>query len=268
MYLQRITLSVKNLMKTACRIDVLHLKLISPDQFKMIVEIDKLVGENHTSLINYLNVHGYNLACEEPKFCNILNSSDIVFCDGFGIKIGAWLLGKKIGPRMTPPDWIDELFELCEGRGYSLYFLGDTKEVVLSFAETVKRKYPDLKIVGFHDGFFTKDRELSLQVMEEVRRLEPDIILTGMGMPLQEKWAWEAKQHLNKGVIIATGALFRWYSGYERRAPRWITDCGLEWATRLVKSPVKHFRRYVIGLPLFFFRIFRQRFGGKQINSN
>lgn len=248
--------------------DFLGIRIDSIDHKGLLPEISKAVASESTIIINYLNVKGFNVAFQDLEFRKILNFSDYVFCDGVGIKLGAWILGKKIGPRMTPPDWIDELFELCEGRGYSLYFLGDTKEVVLSFAETVKRKYPDLKIVGFHDGFFTKDRELSLQVMEEVRRLEPDIILTGMGMPLQEKWAWEAKQHLNKGVIIATGALFRWYSGYERRAPRWITDCGLEWATRLVKSPVKHFRRYVIGLPLFFFRIFRQRFGGKQINSN
>jgi N-acetylglucosaminyldiphosphoundecaprenol N-acetyl-beta-D-mannosaminyltransferase len=247
-------------MKTADQTDILQLKLNSMDQMQLFGKLERLIDYKRFALINYLNVHGYNLACSEPDFCNIMNSSEVVFCDGFGVKLGAWILGKKIGPRMTPPDWIDDLFELCLKRGYSLYFLGDTKEVVFLFAETVKRKYPGLKVVGFHDGFFTKARELSRQVMDEIKRLGPDIILTGMGMPLQEKWAWEAKQQLDKGVIIATGALFRWYSGYERRAPRWITDLGLEWATRLVKSPVKHFRRYVIGIPIFFFRILQQRF--------
>jgi N-acetylglucosaminyldiphosphoundecaprenol N-acetyl-beta-D-mannosaminyltransferase len=133
--------------------------------------------------------------------------------------------------------------------------------VVSLFARLVKEKHPALRVVGQHNGFFALDGDANSRLMNEIQRLGPDIILTGMGMPRQEKWAWQAKQRLGKGVVIATGALFRWHTGYELRAPRWMTQYGLEWLARLIVSPRRHFKRYVIGLPLFFFRILKQRFG-------
>jgi len=243
------------------KVNILGINVDVIDRPQLLAEIDRLVAAQRPALVNNVNVHACNIAYADLEFRNILNESDVVFCDGFGVKLGARLLGKTLGPRMTPPDWIDEIFKLCVQRRYCLYFLGDTEEVVQLFARQVKEKYPALRIVGQHDGFFAPDSETNHRHMNEIQRLGPDIILTGMGMPRQEKWAWQARKRLGKGVIIATGALFRWYTGTEKRAPRWMTQTGFEWLARLVVSPRKHFKRYVVGLPLFFFRIFKQRFG-------
>ena len=226
---------------------------------ELLSEVDRLASNERPALVNNVNVHACNLACSDPEFRKILNASEVVFCDGFGVKLGARLLGKRLGQRMTPPDWIDELFELCVRKNYRVYFLGDTSDVVSLFARKVKERHPVLEVAGWHDGFFEFDSEVADRVVEEITRLKPEVILTGMGMPRQEKWAWRANQRLGKGVIIATGALFRWYVGHEKRAPRWMTQCGLEWLARLVVSPRRHFKRYVIGLPLFYLRILKQR---------
>lgn len=243
------------------KVNILGVQVDVIDQPQLLAEIDRLASAQRPALVNNVNVHACNIAYADPEFRKILNTSDAVFCDGFGVKLGARLLGKTLGQRMTPPDWIDELFKLCVRRRYCLYFVGDTNQVVQQFSRRVKEKYPALRIVGQHDGYFGLDGDANNRLMNEVQRLGPDIILTGMGMPLQEKWAWRARNRLEKGVIIAAGALFRWYTGYERRAPRWITQHGFEWLARLVMAPRRHFKRYVIGLPLFFFRIIRQRFG-------
>ena len=116
--------------------------------------IDQLVQRNYPTLVNNVNVHACNLAFEQPAFHEILNASEVVFCDGFGVKLAGWLTGNRLGQRMTPPDWIDDLFTLCVQKNYSVYFLGDTDEVVGQFASTVQNKYPGLKIVGWHHGFF------------------------------------------------------------------------------------------------------------------
>lgn len=241
------------------KVNILGIQTDVIDPPALLEKIDFLAREPGVSLVNNVNVHACNLACSDPEFLEILNASDVVFCDGFGVKLGARLLGKKLGERMTPPDWIDELFTLCVQRRYCIYFIGDTHEVVQLFYQTVKNKYPNLRIVGTHDGFFAPGGDQEIRTLNDINRQRPDIILTGMGMPRQEKWAWSAKKRLGKGVIIATGALFRWYTGVEKRAPDWMSQNGLEWLARLATSPRKHFKRYVIGLPLFFFRILKQK---------
>jgi N-acetylglucosaminyldiphosphoundecaprenol N-acetyl-beta-D-mannosaminyltransferase len=243
------------------KMNLLGIQVDVIDRPQLLAEIDRLAAAKRPALIHNVNVHACNIACSDPEFREILNASEVVFCDGFGVKLGARMLGKKLGPRMTPPDWIDELFALCARRRYSVYFLGDTGPVAGLFAGMVKEKHPALRVAGFNDGFFHLDGEESIRIIRDIQRLRPDVILTGMGMPRQEKWAWQARHRLGQGVIIATGALFRWYTGTEKRAPRWVTQSGFEWLARLAGSPRKYFKRYVIGLPLFFCRILKQRFG-------
>ncbi|MEI6149287.1 MAG: WecB/TagA/CpsF family glycosyltransferase, partial [bacterium] len=237
------------------RVNILGVNVDVINQPELLSEIDRLAAAQHPVLVNNVNVHACNIAYADREFRDILNASEIVFCDGYGVKLAARLLGKILGQRMTPPDWIDDLFRLCVQRRYNLYFLGDTDEVVQRFARRVKEKHPGIRVVGQHDGYFALDSEVAIRLLAEIRQAGPDIVLTGMGMPLQEKWAWRARPGMGKGVIIATGALFRWYTGYERRAPRWMTQHGLEWLARLAVMPRRHFKRYVIGLPLFFARV-------------
>ncbi len=241
------------------KVNILGIQVHGIDRPQLLAEIERLADVQRPALVNNVNVHACNLACSDPEFRDILNDSDVVFCDGFGVKLGARLLGEKIGERMTPPDWIDDLFALCVRKNYSVYFVGDTMDVAASFATNVLAKHPSLRVLGFHDGFFEAGGADEASLLAEIDRLRPNIILTAMGMPRQEKWAERARRRLHSGVIIATGALFRWYTQTDKRAPRWITQNGFEWLARFVQSPRRHFKRYVIGLPLFFFRILKYR---------
>ena len=230
------------------------------DQPQLLEGICGLVSAGKPALVNNVNIHACNLAFEQPNFRNVLNRSEIVFCDGFGVKLAGWLTGNRLGQRMTPPDWIDALFALCQQRGHSVYFIGDEDDVVGLFAKQVMGRYPELDVKGWRNGYFDLDDEA---VLSEVAKAGADIVVTGMGMPRQELWAWEAKEHVGKGVFIATGALFRWYTGVERRAPKWITAFGLEWLARLLAQPRRHFRRYVVGIPKFYARVILHG-GGKE----
>ena len=238
--------------------NILHIPVSVIDRSELLEQIESFAASGRVALVNNVNVHACNLAYSRPEFREVLNGSEIVFCDGFGVKLGAWLLGKKLGTRMTPPDWVDDLFSRCVAKGYSVFFIGDEDEVVERFAQMAVARHPKLDVAGWRNGFFDLEDE---GVMDEVAQAEADIVITGMGMPRQELWAWRAKDRVGKGVFIATGALFRWYTGVEKRAPRWLTDHGLEWLARLTASPKRHFSRYMIGLPLFFFRILKQRMG-------
>jgi N-acetylglucosaminyldiphosphoundecaprenol N-acetyl-beta-D-mannosaminyltransferase len=240
------------------KVDVLGIPVDGVDRPQLLGEISRLVGERRVALVNNVNVHACNLAVKDAEFMRILQTSELVFCDGYGVKWCAAMFGKKLGQRLTPPDWIDDLFKLCCRKSYRVYFIGDTLGVVSRFATHVQARYPSLRIMGVHDGFFEPGSVDEAKNFCEIARLKPDIILTAMGMPRQEKWAERARSQLEFGVIIATGALFRWYTKTDKRAPAWVTQNGLEWLARLIQSPRRHFKRYVIGLPLFFFRMLTQ----------
>ena len=70
------------------------------------------------------------------------------------------------------------------------------------------------------------------------------------------------KHKLNANVFLNGGAYLEWLSGFQKQAPMWMTKIGLEWLFRLIKEPMRLFNRYVIGNPLFIYRIIKQRIRG------
>ena len=108
---------------------------------------------------------------------------------------------------------------------------------------------------GDAHGFFEKSGSENEYVVSKINTAAPHILLVGMGMPVQEFWIDENIGRLNAKVYLPVGAAFRWYCGVEKRAPKWVTDHGFEWLARLTAHPIRLFRRYAIGNPLFFIRL-------------
>ena len=65
-----------------------------------------------------------------------------------------------------------------------------------------------------------------------------------MGMPLEERWLADHWDRLNVKVAVTAGALVDHVAGRVRRPPRWVANCGLEWAARLAIEPRRLWRRY------------------------
>ena len=77
-----------------------------------------------------------------------------------------------------------------------------------------------------------------------------------MGSPVQEAWLLEHSAQLKCKTALAVGGLFDFYSGQIARSPLWLREIGLEWVWRLMQEPKEKFTRYVIGNPLFLFRVY------------
>ncbi len=224
-------------------------------------EIGRLVRDRKRGLVLNANAHCLNLCYEDPALRSFLNGAEIVFCDGAGVMLAARILGRRIPARITYADWAWQLADFAAARNFSLYFLGARPGVARAAARRLKERYPDLEITGVHHGYF--DRSENEAVVEEINAAAPDILLVGLGMPLQEYWLMENRHRLDAGLALTGGAVFDYVSGRLRRGPRFLIGSGFEWLARLLVEPRRLWRRYLLGNPLFLLRVVRQRLGAR-----
>jgi len=244
------------------RVDEVHLN----DLLEYIFET---IGSRRKAVVSNVNVHAVNIAVETGWFREFINRSQVVFCDGFGVKWAArFLYGREL-QRFTPPDWFDQLADGCARRSFSMFFLGTRQDIVERAAAVLTEKYPALDIVGVHHGFFDKDVASSENqaVLAVINQAHPDILVVGFGMPMQEKWILDNLNQLQVHVAIPVGAFFDYLAGEVVRAPRWLTDHGLEWLGRLLIEPRRLWKRYVLGNPRFLGRILLQKLKVRNYDS-
>jgi N-acetylglucosaminyldiphosphoundecaprenol N-acetyl-beta-D-mannosaminyltransferase len=230
---------------------------------ELIQFITDTVSAGRKACVAYVNTYAINLSIESPWFRDFLNNADVTYCDGFGVKWGARLLGLKIAHRYTPPDWVSQLAVECVRQEVSLFLLGARPGVASRAAIGLQKRFPGLNIVGTHHGYFDKrpDGVENAAVLEEILTAQPDILIVGFGMPLQERWLAENWQQIQAKVAVPAGALIDYLAGEVPRAPRWMTDHGMEWFGRLVIEPRRLWRRYLVGNPQFLWRILMDRLG-------
>ncbi len=224
--------------------------------------IYQAIQNRQKSLILHVNVYGLNLAYQLDWLRLLYNQADTVFCDGAGVILGLRILGHRLTERITYADWIWQLAEFSSVNGIRLFFLGARPGVADQAAARLVERYPDLVIVGTHHGYFNKQRESdeNQAVIQGINSAKPDLLLIGFGMPLQEAWIRENWPSLEATTTLTGGAVFDYVSGKLKRAPRFLTDHGLEWLGRLIIEPRRLWRRYILGNPIFLLRVLRERF--------
>jgi N-acetylglucosaminyldiphosphoundecaprenol N-acetyl-beta-D-mannosaminyltransferase len=223
-------------------------------------EIVRIVEAGQRALVLNVNVHCMNLAYERPWLSAMLKRARVVFCDGAGVMLGARLLGERIPERITYADWLWQLAELASVEGYTMFFLGAEEGIAQLAARNLTARFPDLRVVGTHHGYFAKTGPENEQVVALINALCPDLLIVAFGMPLQEAWLRENWENIEAKVFLTGGACFDYVAGRTPRGPRWMVDHGLEWLCRLWTEPLRLWRRYIVGNPLFILRVLRQRF--------
>lgn len=239
-------------------VEVLGVRIDKVTTGDVLRKVEEFVAQGEKRTIMYANVHVVNEARKDRDLGNILNEADIVYPDGHGVVLGAKMLGEKLPPRMTGADWIHDLCGFAERKGYALYIIAGEPGVPEKAGEELLKRYTRLRIVGSSDGFFHKRGE-TRRVIDDLNSKKPDIVLIGMGTPVQEKFTFSHRQEMEAPVCWVVGALFDYVAGTMRRGPRWMLDHGMEWICRLVFEPRRLWRRYLVGNSLFLLRIALQR---------
>jgi N-acetylglucosaminyldiphosphoundecaprenol N-acetyl-beta-D-mannosaminyltransferase len=211
-------------------------------------------GGSPARSVFFVNAHTLNLAYSDPAYREIINAGDFVFADGTGVRWAARLQGIKLADNLVGTDFIPALFSATAGRGYSYFILGGDEDTVAKAAEYAQENFPGWGLAGFHHGFLN-DEKLNAAAVAQINAARPNVLLVGMGNPLQEQWIAKHQSSLRVPVCLAIGGLFDYWANNVSRAPRWLRCLGHEWIWRLYQQPREKARRYLIGNPLFLWRI-------------
>ncbi len=235
-------------------VDVLGIPVARLDLAGVLARVEQVIRSPDQARLRlaYVNAHSCNLFFQDPEYRRALVQADLIYLDGNGPRLAAWLAGDRLPRRMTGADWINDLCALAEREGFRLYFLGAQPDVADEAAVHLRRIYPRLQILGARHGFFSSEEEAGL--LDDLRRARPDILLLAMSSPKQEIWMARSGPELEIPVIWAAGGVVEYASGRLRRAPLWMRRLGLEWLGRWWIEPRRLTRRYLVGIPLFLAR--------------
>lgn len=222
------------------------------------------------ALINTINAHSFNTAQKDDAFAEALKNGDYLIPDGASILKACYFLKAKSQPKERIAGWDLFSFEmqrLSDKAGktnekLSVMFMGSSEKVLGLIRERAAVDYPNLEIVTYSPPYKSEfSEEDNAAIIKAINNANPDLLWIGMTAPKQEKWTYKHWKDLNIHCHVGTiGAVFDFYAGTAKRAPKWWQEHSLEWLYRLCIEPKRMWRRYVLGNPLFVYNIIREKF--------
>ncbi len=211
----------------------------------------ELLGLNGQHIICTPNPEIVMEAQHDSELMGILKAADMVTPDGVGVVWASKYSKIRITERVSGYDLILNIFERIKDTDYTVYFFGGAPGVADKAAVMMKNKYPGLKIVGVHNGYFDEKEER--RIIADIKRVQPSLLLVGLGSPKQEKWIYSNLRLTGAKVAIGIGGSFDVMSGNLKRAPKIFCRFGLEWFYRLITQPTR-FKR-MLKLPKFVLKV-------------
>ena len=208
---------------------------------------------SHSGQIITINPEMISNAQKLPEFAQIINSAELVVPDGIGVELGLKILGHKVH-HIAGVELGKTLIVKFSEAGKSVALIGAKPEVIDKAVKNLCDEISNLNVVYSHDGYFSDDNE----VLTDVVKASPDLVLVALGSPKQEFFINDLKKMLPDATMIGLGGSFDVWAGVVERAPKIYQNLGLEWLYRTVKEP-KRFKRIFPTLPLFVFKVIRER---------
>jgi N-acetylglucosaminyldiphosphoundecaprenol N-acetyl-beta-D-mannosaminyltransferase len=178
-----------------------------------------------------------------------VRKADLILADGMSVVWASRLLGQALPERIPGIDLMTQLLEQGSHKGYRIYFLGASEEVLSKVLECVGRDYPGVVIAGSHHGYFTEEDEPRLA--ESIRSARADVIFVAMTSPKKEVFLNRWFDSLDVSVCHGVGGSFDVMAGKVKRAPEAWQRWGMEWLYRVVQEPGRMWRRYLVTNTLF-----------------
>lgn len=210
--------------------------------------IDSLIKEDNCSYVVTPNVDHIVQLEKDEELKRVYENASLILTDGKPlIWISNWYK-TPIKEKISGSDLFPRICVLAAKKGYTMYLLGAAEGVAAKAAKNLMKKYKGLNIVGTYSPpfGFEKDKVELKKIERQIQEVHPDILIVGLGCPKQEKYMYHHCKELDVPISFGLGASIDFEAGNIKRAPRWMSEHGLEWLYRITQDPKRLAKRYLV----------------------
>lgn len=208
--------------------------------------------------VNLDHLHHFGTGRANPDCAELGPQLDwLMLADGAPIAARARLRTRQNWPRITGADLLPLVLEQATRTGQRVGFLGGLPQMHDRLRAVLDERYPGLQITGWWapDRLDLTDPGRSEALARDIAATGADVLVVGLGKPLQELWIADHGVSTGAAVLLAFGASADFLAGAAQRAPEWMQRCGLEWSYRLGREPRRMARRYLVQGPASVLRL-------------
>lgn len=192
--------------------------------------------------VSTVNVATLMAMREDPALQCFVDRAAIVVADGQPLVWCAPLFDGCLPERVAGIDLTDLICHRAARSDTGVYLLGSTDALLARALGDLRCRHRGLRITGAN-GYFSASEAAARA--DAIAASGADILLVGMGSPLQEEFIQRNWAHLGVGVAMGVGGSFDVLAGARFRAPVPLRRAGLEWLVRLVQEPRRLAPRYL-----------------------
>ena len=217
--------------------------------------IDKQLQEKNPGYICVADGVILNIANRDANYLSVVNGSMFSICDSSYVPLYLkWIYGIKREQYCGSQIFMD----IIKMKKYRMFFMGTSTQTLTALKTNLTKWDSRIADMMFYELPFRAVEDFDYKAIAEKVNVDgADVIWVALGAPKQEIFMSKLKPYLNRGVMIAVGAAFKFYSGLdEKRAPQWMVKHHLEFVYRIFSDPKKQLHRcawIVITLPKLLF---------------
>ncbi len=215
---------------------------------EVIHTVDELIKLDDPSYIVPINVDVVVKIEEDNYLKEIVDNADLVLIDGQPLIWISNFYKQPIKEKISGSDLVPRICKEGAKKGYRFFILGGQEGVAESARAEMMKIYKGINVVGTYApplGFEKNVHEIK-KINEMILNANIDILIVCLGCPKQEKWIYENMNQYNAKLSICAGATVDFMAGNIKRAPKWMSNNGLEWFYRFYKEPKRLFTRYFV----------------------
>lgn len=205
---------------------------------------NKIVSQPLNGLSIFLNPYSYLML----RKSDVIDKVDWIMIDGGLLLIILRIFGVKAKrasfdmTSMAPMVFNDSIQQEKE-----IYFIGSSEQNIVKFIKIIQANFPMLKIKGYRNGYFSSENEKK-HAVKEIADKKPDVVIIGMGTPLQEQFLLTLKKKGWKGDGYTCGGFIHQTTTKLNYYPHFFNKYNLRWLYRMYDEP-KLIKRYIINYP-------------------